>query len=92
MEIKCDIYRSANKPDTYLYLDADILPEDIPDTLKQLLGELTAFLNLSLSRQSKLAQADIVEVLSSLADQGYYLQMPPGQTAQRQAPASGFIQ
>ena len=92
MEIKCDVYRSSNKPDTYLYLDADILPEDIPDTLKQLLGELTAFLNLSLTRQSKLAQADIAEVLQSLSDQGYYLQMPPGEKAQQQVPGSGFIQ
>jgi len=92
MEIKCDVYRSANKPDTYLYLDAEILPEELPDVLKHLLGELTAFLNLSLTHHSKLAQADIAEVLQSLADQGYYLQMPPGDTIKQQAPGSGFIQ
>lgn len=66
--------------------------QDLPDGLKTLLGDLSQFLNLELNKSSKLAQANTEEVLIALLDQGYYLQMPPGDQLLTQIPGSGFIQ
>lgn len=92
MKIKCDIYKSAKKPDTYLYLVADKQPQDLPEPLKVLLGDLTRFLNLELSESSKLAQVDARDVLAAIMDQEYFLQMPPGDHRKEQLPGSGYIQ
>jgi len=92
MKTKCDVYRCANKADTYLYLDANMSPEDLPDELSSLLGVLTQFLNLELNQASKLARANANEVITALAEQGYFLQMPPAERLKAQAPGSGFIQ
>ncbi len=92
MEIKCDIYKSEYKADTYLYLRSDLEAAELPEPLLKLLGQLSQFLSLSLTPSSKLAQADIDDVLLSLKEQGYFLQMPPAETLKKQAPGTGFIQ
>ena len=92
MEIKCNVYKSERKANTYLYLKADVKQDELPEGLTELLGKLTQFLSLALHPDSKLAQANIAEVLNSLQEQGYYLQMPPGEVAIKQAPGSGFVQ
>ena len=92
MEIKCNVYKSDMKSDTYLYLKAGVDQDDLPEALILLLGEITQFLSLALKPDSKLAQANISDVLNSLHEQGYYLQMPPGAISIKQAPGSGFVQ
>jgi len=92
METKCHVYKSDKKAQTYLFLKTDTDQADLPGHLLHLLGGLTQFLSLSLTPELKLAQADIKDVLSSLDEQGYYLQMPPGETLKSQAPSSGFVQ
>lgn len=92
MQIKCDVYKCDRKAETYLYLKSDIELVDLPDTLKSLLGELTQFLSLKLSPDSKLAQVAVRDVLAALNDQGYYLQMPPAERLKTQTPGSGFVQ
>lgn len=92
MEIKCDVYKSDLKADTYLYLKEGIEQDELPDVLILLLGKLTQFLSLKLKPDSKLAQANISDVISSLREQGYYIQMPPGESAMNQVPGSGYIQ
>ncbi len=92
MKIKCEVYRCGKKADTYLYLKDGADLEDLPEKLLDLLGELTPFLKLELSESSKLARIETNDVLLALADQGYYLQLPPGELLKSQAPGSGFIQ
>lgn len=92
MEIKCDVYKSDIKADTYLYLKTGIEQDDLPEALILLLGELTQFLSLALNPNSKLVLANTADVLHSLNEQGYYLQMPPGEVARKQAPGTGFVQ
>jgi len=92
MKIKCEVYRCGEKADTYLYLKDGADLEDLPEKLLDLLGELTPFLKLELSESSKLARIETNDVLLALADQGYYLQLPPGELLKSQAPGSGFIQ
>ncbi len=92
MEIKCNVYKSDIKADTYLYLKAGVDQDDLPEALILLLGELTQFLSLALKPETQLAQASITDVLNSLDEQGYYLQMPPGEISIKQVPGSGFVQ
>ena len=73
----CKVYRSENKAETYLYL-ADELPfDDLPAELREQFGEATFVLALELSAGRHLARVDVVKVLESLAESGYYLQLPP---------------
>jgi len=92
MKIKCEVYRCGQKADTYLYLKDGMDLEDLPDEMLDLLGELTPFLKLELSESSKLARTETSDVLRALADQGYYLQLPPGELLKSQVPGSGFVQ
>lgn len=88
----CDIYKSALRADTYLYLKTDLPLEELPEGLLQLLGDLRCFLTLELDEQSKLAQVDSGEVLTALEEQGYFLQLPPPEQLRQRIPGSDFIQ
>ena len=92
MEIKCDIYTCGKKADTYLYLKSGTALEELPDGLLILLGNLKQFLSLELNKSSKLAQVSSLDVLTALGEQGYYLQMPPGDLLKSQVPGSDYIQ
>lgn len=92
MKAKCSVYKSANKAETYLYLKTGHHIEDLPDGLQQLLGELSQVLQLDLHESSNLAQVKACDVIESLNDQGYFLQMPPGDRLESQIPGTGFIQ
>ena len=92
MTINCNIFNCARKPDTYLYLRAGMRPEELPEALRTLLGDLQQFLTLELSESSKLAQVNAGDVLDALNDQGYFLQLPPAERLRDQAPGAGFIQ
>ena len=92
MKIKCEVYRCVKKADTYLYLKNGMDLENLPIELSGLLGELTPFLKLELSESSKLARVETNDVMLALTDQGYYLQLPPGELLKSQAPGSGFVQ
>ena len=73
----CKVYRSEKKAETYLYL-ADNLPfDELPEELRSHFGEATFVLSLELSEKRKLARADVMSVLESLKETGYYLQLPP---------------
>jgi uncharacterized protein YcgL (UPF0745 family) len=49
----------------------------LPEALRQQLGQLSFVLEVELSPQRRLAQADPNAVLASIADKGYFLQLPP---------------
>lgn len=92
MKAKCNVYKSANKAETYLYLKTGHRIEDLPDGLRQLLGELSQILHLDLCETSKLAQVKALDVIESLNQQGFFLQMPPGEHLKSQTPGTRFIQ
>lgn len=77
--MQCVIYKGQRKPDCYLYIrQADEL-SDVPASLLEMLGELELVMHLDLARRDKLAYADIEEVRRLLDEQGFFLQMPPGE-------------
>lgn len=73
----CVIYKGRKKADTYLYLEREGDFSRVPAALLELLGELELVLQLELTPQRTLAQADAEQVRRLLREQGYYLQMPP---------------
>jgi len=75
--MQCSIYKSRKKSDTYLYVETQDNFERVPKTLLNMLGRLEFVMILDLEQRSKLAQTDPQQVISSLQQQGYFLQLPP---------------
>lgn len=80
--MKCIIYRCSRKEEMYLYLpynkDETVLMQGLPEKLKLLTGQLQKVMELELAPERKLARANVPEVIRSLHEKGFYIQMPPG--------------
>lgn len=74
--MRCAIYKSLKKQDTYIYLTNQDDFSRLPEALRKLLGTLEHVMDLELTPERKLAQEDPVEVLRSLEERGWHLQMP----------------
>jgi uncharacterized protein len=72
------IYRSASKRDMYLYVDAVEDLSRVPEALLQRFGRPQKSMDLLLTPQRRLALAEAAVVLASIAESGFYLQLPPG--------------
>jgi uncharacterized protein YcgL (UPF0745 family) len=77
MSLLCQVFRSAQKEEMYLYVDKSRGVEDVPDALLAQFGELAPVMTLLLTPERKLARAEAAVVLANIQDQGFYLQMPP---------------
>lgn len=75
--MKCVIYKGNRKQDTYLYIEREDDFSRVPEALLRMLGPLQRVMLLELTKGRALAQADPEQVRTQLAEQGYYLQMPP---------------
>lgn len=84
--MKCSVIRSNLKDFTYIYLLEGHDYDDLPVSLKKVFGEPEFVMNLELTPDRKLAYEDVNQVMQSLAEQGYHLQMPP------QEDATGLLQ
>ncbi len=71
------VYKSQRKPDTYVYLakrdDFDALPHELGTTL----APFSFVLEVVLTPERRLAQADAALVRANLAERGFHLQLPP---------------
>jgi uncharacterized protein YcgL (UPF0745 family) len=61
----------------YLYVDRERGLVDVPAELLERFGEPQEIMNLVLTPERKLARAEVTEVLASIEQRGFYLQMPP---------------
>lgn len=73
----CAVYRSPKKEGMYLYVDHQQDLADVPEALLQQFGKPERAMTLVLHPERKLARADVAKVMAAIADQGYYLQLPP---------------
>jgi len=73
----CVIYKSTLKSDHYLYVEKVNDFSRVPETLLDRLQPLEWVMELELTPDRKLAQANVQSVKSQLLQQGFYLQVPP---------------
>jgi uncharacterized protein YcgL (UPF0745 family) len=76
--VKCTVYKSRRRADTYLYVEAENDFRRVPQALLRMLGTLELVVTLELDGRRTLAQADPQEVQRQLLEKGYYLQLPAG--------------
>jgi len=79
----CVIYKGSRKAETYLFIEREDEFQRVPEALLGMLGELTKVMQLELSAERQLAQADVQQVMQLLDEQGFYLQLPPENDATR---------
>ena len=75
--MKCYVYKSPKKSDTYIYLCNKDEFGIIPIQLLEHFGTPEFTLEFDLDEDRKLAFANAKHVLAKLEEQGYYLQLPP---------------
>ncbi|MFP3874121.1 MAG: YcgL domain-containing protein [Thiohalophilus sp.] len=76
--MNCYVYRSRRKPGTYVYLPVEDDWSEVPEHIRQILGETERFLELALTPERQLARCTGADVIAAMQQQGFYLQMPPG--------------
>lgn len=77
--MRCHVYKSRTRPDTYVYLARKDGFDVLPEALRQRLGLLEPALEFDLTPDRRLARTDAATVIASLQAQGFHLQLPPGQ-------------
>ena len=81
--MRCVIFRCSKKDEMYLYVPhkncEDKLLDDLPAGLSNLTGRLYKVMELDLSVERKLARANVEDVIASLEERGFYIQMPPNE-------------
>ena len=75
--MKCRVFRSERKNETYLYLAAEVNFEDLPENLQTTFGDPAFVMDLELTPGTRLARVAIEKVLNGLEADGYFLQLPP---------------
>jgi uncharacterized protein YcgL (UPF0745 family) len=79
-KILCNIYKSGIKDEMYLYVHKVDELKKVPEQLLSLFGKPIFVTTMFISADKKLARANVVDVLQSMIDKGFYLQMPPPPT------------
>ncbi|MCB1658929.1 MAG: YcgL domain-containing protein [Moraxellaceae bacterium] len=73
----CSIYKSSKKDEMYLYVRKANGLSQVPEALLAMFGKATLFGSMLITADKKLARADATQVLTDIAEKGFYLQMPP---------------
>ncbi len=71
------IYRSPKEEGLYLYVDKIDDLSRVPDELLKHFGKPQLAMTLLINNKRKLARADAEQVLLSVENKGFYLQLPP---------------
>ena len=75
-EIQCTVYKSLKKDETYIFIPMTTQLSDLPDELKKVLGETEKVMTLILTAEKKMARGTGADVIKSIEEQGFHLQMP----------------
>lgn len=75
--LTCVVYKSLRKAETFIYLPAETKLTELPEELQKLLGETQPVIEIELVPGKKLARYTADEVIASIQQQGYHLQLPP---------------
>lgn len=75
--MRCHVYKSRTRPDSFVYLAEPGELDALPAALRTFLGVLEPALEFDLTPQRRLARVQAASVLAALDTHGYYLQRPP---------------
>lgn len=73
----CDVLRSPRREGMYLLVDRREQLARVPDALLAQFGEPQHAMTFKLYAGRRMARVDAAEVLRAIAEQGFYLQLPP---------------
>ncbi|WP_028292508.1 YcgL domain-containing protein [Oceanobacter kriegii] len=76
-KVLCDVYKSRKKDETYLYVSRKDGLERVPEALLEMFGKPELALTLIITAEKQLARYTGEQVLESIDDKGFFLQMPP---------------
>jgi len=76
VEIKCDVYKSKKKDETYVFIPTSTPLSDLPEELLTVLGQTEKIMQLKLTPDKKMARGSAAEIIKSIEKQGFHLQMP----------------
>ncbi|WP_240349317.1 YcgL domain-containing protein [Halomonas binhaiensis] len=76
-KLLCEIYKSSRKEEMYLYVDKRRGLQDVPAALLEHFGKAIPAMTMILTADKTLARTSGAAVMEAIAEQGFYLQMPP---------------
>lgn len=85
-KVICDVYKSAQHSEMYLYVNRDEGLSRVPEALLEKFGTVEKAMSFTLTEDRRLAKEDPARVMSNLADPGYHLQLPPHKKGMLGAP------
>lgn len=78
--MQCFVYRSKRKPGSFLFMPEKDEFGQVPEVLMKIFGEPEFSFDFDLEPGRKLAiKADAAEVYRLVQENGFYLQLPPGE-------------
>lgn len=75
--IICEIFKSSRKDELYLYVEKAKGLDPVPEALLRHMGTAIPVVTLLLTPTTRLARARSADIMTSIRQQGFYLQMPP---------------
>lgn len=82
--IAVEVFKTARRPDTFLFVPEGLSPSEWPDGLEQLFLPAEKVLSMTLTVDQPLVAQPATRVMEEIVAKGYFLQLPP----QPPAPAS----
>ena len=75
--MEVEVFKTARRPDTFLFLPEGLFPSEWPDGLEQIFMPAEKVLSLTLTADQPLAEQSATRVMEEIVDKGYFLQLPP---------------
>ena len=75
--MEVEVFKTARRPDTFLYLREGLPPSEWPDGLEEIFMPAEKVLSLTLTAEQPLAAHTATRVMEEIAVKGYFLQLPP---------------
>ena len=75
--MEVEVFKTARRPDTFLFLPEGLPPNEWPDGLEEIFRPAEKVLSLSLTAEQPLVAQSATRVMEEIALKGYFLQLPP---------------
>ena len=75
--MEVEVFKTARRPDTFLFLPESLPPSEWPDGLEEIFMPAEKVLTLTLTAEQPLAAQTATRVMEEIAVKGYFLQLPP---------------